>query len=96
MDDAKEKHPVTPGAILPAREQLGDPKAALSEFEASLARAPRRFAGLYGAAHAAMLAGEATKARTYYAQLLELAPNGDSGREELREAETALAELSAR
>ncbi|MEP6922272.1 MAG: hypothetical protein ABI967_14190, partial [bacterium] len=40
LDDATDKHPVTPGAILPAREQLGElllelkqPAAALQEFE---------------------------------------------------------------
>lgn len=46
-DDATEKHPVTPGALLPAREQLGElllelkqPAAALREFEYSLRNAP--------------------------------------------------------
>ena len=60
LDDATDKHPVTPGAILPAREQLGElllelkqPAAALQEFETSLQRAPNRFNGLYGAARAA-------------------------------------------
>src|SRR5882672_3547624 len=60
LDDATEKHPVTPGAILPAREQLGElllelkqPTAALQEFETSLRSAPNRFNGLYGAARAA-------------------------------------------
>ena len=32
LDDATEKHPVTPGAILPAREQLGE---LLLELEAA-------------------------------------------------------------
>jgi tetratricopeptide (TPR) repeat protein len=57
LDDSSEKHPVTPGALLPAREQLGElllelgkPTEALAQFEASLKRAPRRLAGLYGAA----------------------------------------------
>ena len=46
-EDAVEKLPVTPGPIIPAREQLADlllalnrPKEALTEFEASLAAAP--------------------------------------------------------
>ena len=59
LDDATDKHPVTPGAILPAREQLGElllelkqPVAALQEFETSLRSAPNRFNGLYGAARA--------------------------------------------
>jgi tetratricopeptide (TPR) repeat protein len=48
-EDAIEKRPVTPGAIVPAREQLGDlllelsrPKEALKEFEVALAMAPQR------------------------------------------------------
>jgi tetratricopeptide (TPR) repeat protein len=53
LDDATEKHPVTPGTLLPAREQLGElllelkqPAAALQEFETSLRSAPNRFNGL--------------------------------------------------
>jgi tetratricopeptide (TPR) repeat protein len=68
VDDATDKHPVTPGAILPAREQLGElllelkqPVAALQEFETSLQSAPNRFNGLYGAARAARLAADQNK-----------------------------------
>jgi len=53
VDDATDKHPVTPGSILPAREQLGElllelkkPVEALHEFEVSLRVAPNRFNGL--------------------------------------------------
>jgi hypothetical protein len=98
LDDATEKHPVTPGAILPAREQLGelllelkDPAAALREFENSLGRAPNRFNGLYGAARAANLAADRRKAKTYYAQLLALSRHGDGARPELAEAKAFLA-----
>ncbi|MFN2498096.1 MAG: hypothetical protein ABR557_03315, partial [Pyrinomonadaceae bacterium] len=84
LDDATEKHPVTPGAILPAREQLGElllelkqPAAALQEFEVSLQSAPNRFNGLYGAARAARLvadqsklAADQKKTKSYYAKLL--------------------------
>ena len=65
LDDATDKHPVTPGAILPAREQLGElllelkqPIQALAEFELSLRTAPNRFNGLYGAARAAKAAAD--------------------------------------
>ncbi|HEU4478436.1 MAG TPA: hypothetical protein VFR80_07950 [Pyrinomonadaceae bacterium] len=71
LDDATDKHPVTPGAILPAREQLGElllelkqPTAALHEFETSLSTAPNRFNGLYGAARAARLAADQNKLAT--------------------------------
>jgi tetratricopeptide (TPR) repeat protein len=98
LDDATEKHPVTPGAILPAREQLGElllaqgqTRAALREFEASLRVAPNRFNGLYGAARAARLANEQKKAQTYYGKLVELCRQSEGGRPEIEEAKTFLA-----
>ncbi len=103
LDDATEKHPVTPGSILPAREQLGElllelgrPADALAAFEASLNRAPRRLAGLHGAARAARLAGDTAKARGYYAELLDVTKSGDGTRAEIREARAYIAELAGR
>jgi len=99
LDDATDKHPVTPGAILPAREQLGElllelkqPVAALQEFETSLRSAPNRFNGLYGAARAARLAGDLKKAKTYYGKLVVLCRQADSVRPELEEAKTFVAQ----
>ena len=64
-EDAIEKLPVTPGPIVPAREQLGSllleqnhPGLASKEFETSLANAPGRRGALQGAAHAAKLSGQ--------------------------------------
>jgi tetratricopeptide (TPR) repeat protein len=58
-EDAVEKRPVTPGAIVPAREQLGDllleanqPQEALREFERVLTMTPQRRGALMGVAHA--------------------------------------------
>jgi tetratricopeptide (TPR) repeat protein len=72
-EDSSEKHVVTPGPILPARELLGDmlmelgqPAAALKEYEASIAKEPDRFRGLYSAARAAEASGNVAKARTWY------------------------------
>ncbi|MDQ3804090.1 MAG: hypothetical protein M3416_09705 [Acidobacteriota bacterium] len=97
LDDATEKHPVTPGAILPAREQLGElllelkqPMAALQEFETSLRNAPNRFNGLYGAARAAKLAADQKRARTYYGKLMALCRQADSTRPEIEEAKAFL------
>src|SRR5437899_3320507 len=60
VEDRNEKHIVTPGRILPARELLGDmllqlkrPADALKEFETVQAREPERFRTYYGAAQAA-------------------------------------------
>jgi hypothetical protein len=61
-EDAIEKLPVTPGPIVPAREQLGrllmeqnHPGLALKEFETTLANSPGRRGALHGAALAAQL-----------------------------------------
>jgi len=58
-EDAIEKLPVTPGPIVPAREQLGDllleqhhPDLASQEFKTALINAPGRRGALEGAAHA--------------------------------------------
>jgi tetratricopeptide (TPR) repeat protein len=103
LDDATDKHPVTPGAILPAREQLGElllelkqPAAALREFETSLVQAPNRFNSLYGAARAARFAGDQKAATSYYGKLVDLVRNADSTRPEIEEAKTYLAGANRR
>jgi hypothetical protein len=103
LDDATEKHPVTPGAILPAREQLGElllelkhPMAALQEFETSLRSAPNRFNGIYGAAHAARLAADEQKAKTYYRKLMALCRQADSNRPEIEEAKAFLSGVNVK
>ena len=103
LDDASEKHPVTPGAILPAREQVGElllelgrPADAVTEFEAALKRAPGRLAALFGAARAAKLAGNAAKASGFYAQIVRLADKSEGTRVEVKEARDFAAELARR
>jgi tetratricopeptide (TPR) repeat protein len=97
LEDSTEKHPVTPGSILPAREMLGDllletgqPAKALIEFEASLRHAPNRFNSLSGAARAAAASGDRKKAAEYYAQLVKLCERADSARPELEQAKRFL------
>lgn len=98
LEDTTEKHPVTPGAIVPARELLGEllldlreSQAALREFEASLVVSPNRFNGLYGAARAAELSGDREKAGAFYAKLMTLAERSDGQRPELDAAKQFLA-----
>ncbi len=76
LEDSTDKHPVTPGSVLPAREQLADllaemgqPAAALAEYETSLRSAPARFNSYQGAARAAEAAGQKQKAKTFHDQL---------------------------
>lgn len=85
LEASTEKHPVTPGEVLPAAELLGDlllelerPAEAQKAYEAALARSPNRLNGLAGAARAAELAGDQAAATRYNRELLKLA--GDSGR----------------
>jgi tetratricopeptide (TPR) repeat protein len=96
-EGATEKHPVTPGAIHPAREMLGElllelgqPAQALAEFEASQRTDPNRFHELAGAARAAELAGDQARARRYYRELVTLARQADSERPELKRAKAFL------
>lgn len=79
LEDSTEKDNVTPGAIIPARELLGElllelkrPGDALKEFEASLQRAPNRRNGVYRAAQAAKLTGDRSKADRYEQQYQQL------------------------
>ena len=98
-EDRTDKHNVTPGVILPARELLGDmllelkqPREALTEYETTLRTAPNRFNALSGAARAARLSGENQKAKTYYAKLLANCEHADGDRRELQEARNLLAQ----
>jgi len=100
MEDASEKHPVTPGPVVPARELLGEyllrldqPAEALVAFETTLQRSPNRFNALYGAARAAQIAGQREKARQYYDTLVRVSDPG-SQRKELRAAKSYLQEVA--
>ena len=97
LEDKNEKHIVTPARIVPARELLGEmllelkrPADALKEFEASHGREPERFRGYYGAAQAAAQSGDTTKAKRYFAKLVDMAGAG-APRPELTQARTFLA-----
>jgi hypothetical protein len=99
LEDATEKHPVTPGEVLPARELLGDllmemkefPKA-LAAYESDLKRHPGRFNGLYGAGLASSNSGNKIKARLYFQQLVAMATTPGQKRPELLKAEAFLRE----
>lgn len=76
QEDSLEKLPVTPGPVVPAREQLAElllvlkrPQEALREFRTALSGAPRRRGALVGAIAAAQGAGDASLARQLRAEM---------------------------
>ncbi|MEO8505915.1 MAG: hypothetical protein ABI609_18615, partial [Acidobacteriota bacterium] len=90
LEDSTDKHPVTPGAVLPAREQLGDlldelgqPKLALAAYEASLKTAPARLNSLRGAVLAARQSGETARAKAFEADFAKLCSGSASPRARL-------------
>src|SRR5436309_15522559 len=89
-EDILGKHPVSPGAFVPIREQLGtllleigQPSEAQREFEAALKIYPGRFKGLYGAAQAAEQAGDNENASRYYTKLSAQTSKAGDSRDEL-------------
>jgi tetratricopeptide (TPR) repeat protein len=89
-EDMLGKHPVSPGAFVPIREQLGTlfmevgkPTEAQREFEAALKIYPGRFRGLYGAAQAAEQAGANADANRYYTKLAAQTSKAGASRNEL-------------
>ncbi len=93
LEASTEKHNISPGPIVTARElyadmlvEAGQPGPAAQAYEASLRVAPNRFKSLHGAARAFERAGDRDKAKTYYAKLLATAASADTERPELREA----------
>ena len=98
LEASTEKHPVTPGEVLPARELLGDMlldmgryAEARAAYEQALERSPNRFNGLYGAGRAAELSGDVQGAAHHYTALLALAASADTEHERLRHARRFMA-----
>ena len=97
MEENTQKHPVTPGEVIPARELLGDmlsqmnkPEDALKTYGEDLKKHPNRFNGLYGAALAAQRSDSLKKATGYYRQLTAITDPTGSNRPELEAARAFL------
>ena len=93
MEDKTEKHPVTPGEVIPARELLGDmllqmnqTQKALEAYEADLKTHPNRFNGLYGAGLASEKLHDFKETNSCYKQLAAVANAPGSNRPELEAA----------
>jgi hypothetical protein len=98
LEASMDKHPATPGAVLPARElradlllEQYDAAAALQEYQAVLRTDPNRFRSLLGLARAAKLANDAPTADDSYRQLVALSMKADTERPEVVEARQYLA-----
>jgi hypothetical protein len=98
LESASDKHPVSPGYVVPALELLGDmlmemeqPALALQAYEGSSKREPNRLRTLSGAARAAQLSGDMAKAKAYYADLMRLTAKSKDERPELAQAREFLA-----
>ncbi len=96
-EDKSEKHVVTPGRLVPAREvlaymtlQAGDASAALREFETVLQRDPNRLRAFAGASRAAQSVGDKKKAAEYASKVVELTKTADTTLEEVRHARQLL------
>jgi hypothetical protein len=92
-EEITDKHQVTPGELLPARELEGDmllavgrPAEARAAYRATLAREPGRARSTFGAARAAELAGDRAAAAAGYREFLRLMAKADSGRAEVATA----------
>ena len=99
LESSTEKHPVTPGEILPARELLADMllemgryQEAQVEYEAALERSANRFNSLYGAGLAAELSNNKSQAVSYYEKLVEITKNVNTDRKQLKHAKLYLSQ----
>jgi len=97
MEEVTEKHPVTPGELLPARELYGDLLLAVGRhaearaaYDATLRREPNRARSLFGSARAAELAGDRAGARTRYDAFLAQMKTADGDRVEIARARESL------
>jgi tetratricopeptide (TPR) repeat protein len=97
-EDKTEKHPVTPGVPIPARElygtmllERGMANEALAAFEATLKKEPNRLGATLGAAKAAERAGDQAKATLHYAAAVVLTESADPVRPEIAEARAFVA-----
>lgn len=87
LEDAVDKHPVTPGEVLPARELLadllleaGEFSRALGEYQTVLENAPNRLNALIGAAEAADNSGRPELAAAFRETIRRQVKNGSGPR----------------
>jgi hypothetical protein len=84
LEDSVDKHPVTPGEVLPARELYADmllavnnPVEALSQYQTVLASSPNRLNALIGAGAAATALGDSVQAQLYAKTITDQTRHGN-------------------
>lgn len=99
-EDAVDKHPVTPGEVLPARElladmllELGRSDEARSQYQTVLEHSPNRLNALLGAAEASVRSGDGANAADYYRAAIQQTARGNPHRPRLEKASAYLRHL---
>jgi tetratricopeptide (TPR) repeat protein len=97
-EDGSLKNVIMENRLYPLREMLaelllevGQPAAALKEYETALKQTPNRYRAFWGAARASHAVGDRAQASEYFGKLVNLAKNADTERQEVREAKAFLA-----
>jgi len=97
-EDGSLKNVIMENRLYPLREMLaellleiGEPAAALKEYETALKQTPNRYRGFWGAARASNAVGNRAQAAEYFGKLVNLAKNADTERPEVKEAKAYLA-----
>jgi tetratricopeptide (TPR) repeat protein len=97
-EDGSLKNVIMENRLYPLREMLaelllevGEPAAALKEYETAIKQTPNRYRAFWGAARASDAAGNRAQASEYFGKLVNLAKNADIERPEVREAKAFLA-----
>jgi tetratricopeptide (TPR) repeat protein len=97
-EDGSLKNVIMENRLYPLREMLaelllevGQPAAALKEYETALRQTPNRYRAFWGAARASDAGGNRAQASEYFGKLVNLAKNADTERPEVREAKAFLA-----
>jgi len=96
-EDGSLKNVIMENRLYPLREMLaellleiGQPAAALREYESALRQTPNRYRAFFGAARASDAVGNRPLASDYFAKLINLAKNAEGERPEVREAKAYL------
>lgn len=98
MEDNTQKNPISPGELIPVREQAADmmmemkkPKEALVHYQTNDRLRPNRFHTIHGIASSAEQTGDMDLARNYYQKLVDLKGSEGSKRKEYQHASDMLA-----